>query len=132
MGSEMCIRDSPQTGQFRGALFQVRQSKDGGGLTELHLRGSLAGCRRGDDAVAHAAGKRKAPRRSLWGHDHGGRFRTHGRDSVATVRGTTWQVTDRCDGTVTRVTDGAVTVRDTHTGRRTLVRAGRTHFAPHR
>ena len=63
--------------------------------------------------MARAAAARKPPRRSLWGHDRGGRFRTHGRDSVATVRGTTWQVTDRCDGTVTRVTEGAVLVRDT-------------------
>jgi len=123
--------DGPQTGRFRGAVFQVRQSKDGSGLTELHLRGSLAGCERTTKGVARAAAAGKHPRRSLWGHDRGGRFRTHGRDSVATVRGTTWQVTDRCDGTVTRVTEGAVLVRDTRTGRRTLVRAGQTHLAPH-
>ena len=70
--------------------------------------------------------------RKLWGKDKGGRFRTHGRDSVATVRGTAWTVADRCDGTVTRVTEGAVMVRDRHTGRRTLVRAGERHFAAHR
>jgi hypothetical protein len=121
-----------QTAQFRGALFEVRQSKDGSGLTELHLRGSLAGCRPAAKGVARAAAARKKPRRSLWGHDRGGRFRTRGRDSVATVRGTTWRVTDRCDGTVTHVTEGAVVVRDIRTGRRTLVRAGETHFAPHR
>jgi ferric-dicitrate binding protein FerR (iron transport regulator) len=70
--------------------------------------------------------------RKLWGKDKGGRFRTHGRDSVATVRGTAWTVADRCDGTVTRVTEGAVMVRNRHTGRRTLVRAGERHFAAHR
>jgi hypothetical protein len=48
------------------------------------------------------------------------------------VRGTIWKVVDRCDGTLTRVTEGAVSVRDRHTGRRTLVRAGERHFAPHR
>jgi len=31
----------------------------------------------------------------------GGRFRTRGRYSSATVRGTDWTVTDRCDGTLT-------------------------------
>jgi hypothetical protein len=122
-----------QTGQFRGALFQVRQSRKGGGMTELHLKGgSFAACRPTAKTVARAAGKRRKPVRRLWGKDKGGRFRTHGRDSVATVRGTTWTVADRCDGTVTRVSEGAVMVRDRHTGRRTLVRAGQRHFARHR
>ncbi len=123
-----------QTGQFWGAVFQVRQDRSGKGMTELHLKGgSFAGCRRsGEKTVARAAGKRRKPVRALWGKDKGGRFRTHGRDSVATVRGTTWKVVDRCDGTLTRVTEGAVSVRDRHTGRRTLVRAGERHFARHR
>ena len=63
---------------------------------------------------------RKARRvRKLWGRDHGGRFRSHGRHSHATVRGTRWLTVDRCDGTLTRVTNGAV-VRP------------RLHAAPHR
>src|SRR3712207_6890811 len=37
--------------------------------------------------------------RRLWGRDKGGRFRTHGKNSHATVRGTRWLVEDRCDGT---------------------------------
>jgi hypothetical protein len=122
-----------QTGEFGGAVFQVRQSADGKGMTELHLKGgSFAACRTAGRAAAYAAGKRKKPVRKLWGKDKGGRFRTHGRDSVATVRGTAWTVADRCDGTVTRVSEGAVMVRDRHTGRRTLVRAGQRHFSAHR
>ena len=61
-----------------------------------------------------AGGKRRVVRR-LWGKDKHARFRTHGRDSVATVRGTQWVTTDRCDGTVTRVTEGKVLVRDLRT-----------------
>ena len=67
---------------------------------------------------------RKRKVRRLWGKDDGGRFRTHGRDSVATVRGTQWVTTDRCDGTVTKVLEGAVDVRDRHTGRVVRVEAG--------
>ena len=48
--------------------------------------------------------------RSLWGKDKGGKFRTHGRWSVASVRGTRWLTQDRCDGTLTKVTEGAVDV----------------------
>jgi outer membrane biosynthesis protein TonB len=122
-----------QTGEFGGAVFQVRQDRTGKGMTELHLKGgSFAACRRPGRAAARAAGKRRKPVRKLWGKDKGGRFRTHGRESVATVRGTAWTVADRCDGTVTRVSEGAVMVRDRHTGRRTLVRAGERHFAAHR
>ena len=47
-----------------------------------------------------------APAEPLVGRDHGGRSRTHRRNSHATVRGTRWLVEDRCDGTLTRVTRG--------------------------
>ena len=85
--------------------------------------------------TARSAKKRKASRRSvrkLWGSDNGGRFRTHGRDSVATVRGTRWLTLDRCDGTLTKVVEGAVAVRDRRRGKTVLVRAGRSYLARHR
>ena len=116
-----------------GLDLVVRQSRTGAGTTALRLRGgSFAGCRARPAALAQAAGKRTKRVRSLWGKDSGGRFRTHGRDSVATVRGTTWQVVDRCDGTLTRVTEGAVEVRDRHSRKRVLVQAGERHLARHR
>jgi len=83
--------------------------------------------------LAVTSAKRKRSRRvvrRLWGRDNGGRFRTHGRDSVATVRGTRWLTLDRCDGTLSRVTEGAVAVR--HRGRTVLVKAGRSYLARHR
>jgi hypothetical protein len=116
-----------QTGEFRGALFQIRQSEGGGGVTDLVLRGSdFASCRR---SAALAAARRKPPVRRLWGHDDGGKFRTHGRNSVATVRGTSWVTTDTCAGTRTTVTEGAVSVRDLRRKRTVLVRAGSSYLA---
>ena len=123
-----------QSGTFWGARFKVSQPAAGGGRTDLRLRGGgLGACRTvAREARTVASVARTKPKRRLWGKDQGGRFRTHGRDSVATVRGTTWSVTDRCDGTVTKVAEGAVDVRDRHTGRVVRVDAGERHFAKHR
>jgi hypothetical protein len=99
-------------------------------MTDLYLRGgSFARCGRSLKAAASAADRKRKPVRSLWGRDHSGRFRTHGRDSVATVRGTTWLTQDRCDGTLTVVKSGAVSVRDRRTRRTVIVRAGGRHLA---
>jgi hypothetical protein len=124
-----------QEARFGGGRFVVRQSLDGHGYTDLYLRGRGFGrCADRDSggAVASAATKRRKGVRRLWGRDHGGRFRTHGRDSVATVRGTRWTMIDRCDGTLTKVTEGAVDVRVRRTGRVVRVSAGERHFARHR
>jgi hypothetical protein len=122
-----------QAGRFHGGRFLVSQRRGGGGMTELHLRGgSFAGCRTARGMLARAAAKRPRRVRAVWGSDRGGRFRTYGRDSVATVRGTRWSVVDRCDGTLTRVTEGAVDVRHRHGGRVVRVRAGHRHLARHR
>ena len=125
-----------QQGEFWGARFQIRQSATGDGRADLALKGgSFAGCPRAGARTVSAVAARPARKRKvrrLWGKDDGGRFRTHGRDSVATVRGTRWVTTDRCDGTATRVLEGAVDVRDRHTGRVVRVEAGRRYFAKHR
>jgi hypothetical protein len=97
---------------------------------DVYLRGgSFARCgvaaRRGSGRGAVASKSRRV--RRLWGRDAGGSFRSHGRHSHATVRGTRWLTVDRCDGTLTRVTDGAVVVRDFARNRRVLVRAGHSY-----
>jgi ferric-dicitrate binding protein FerR (iron transport regulator) len=66
---------------------------------------------------------------ALWARDSHGRFRTRGRNSVATVRGTRWSTRETCAGTVTRVMQGAVDVRDLRTGRTVTVRAGHAYLA---
>jgi hypothetical protein len=115
-----------QTGSFRGGMFQVRQAGSGDGMTDIVMRGSdFSVCKRARSA---AAGK-KAPPRRLWSTDSGGRFRTHGRNSVATVRGTAWVTTETCAGTRTTVTQGAVSVRDLHRHKTVLVRAGGSYLA---
>jgi hypothetical protein len=135
---------APQTGQFWGGVFEVRQSASG--VTTLVLRGGdfsacpadtsrvdLASAAARATVRAHmAAAKTRAaatPPRTLWGKDHHGRFQSRGRGSVATVRGTRWKTEDWCQGTVTRVVDGAVAVHDLHLGRDRLVRAGHSYFA---
>jgi ferric-dicitrate binding protein FerR (iron transport regulator) len=58
-----------------------------------------------------------------------GRYRTRGRYSAATVRGTRYTVEDRCDGTVTTVQRGSVTVRDFKRRRTVTVRQGKSYRA---
>ena len=126
-----------QTGTFWGGVFQVRQTRHNRGITDLHLRGGrFAGCRSGVKAGAsalarEAKGKRRVVRR-LWGKDKHARFRTHGRDSVATVRGTRWVTTDRCDGTLTKVSEGKVLVRDLRRQHSVLLTAGHAYLARHK
>ncbi|HET6549449.1 MAG TPA: hypothetical protein VFG79_13370 [Solirubrobacter sp.] len=118
-------------GTFGGGMFVVRQNvRDG--VTELRLRGGSYGrCK--TRALASTASKRRkrAKRviRRLWGRDHGGRFRTHGHNSVATVRGTRWLTVERCGGTLTRVTQGAVEVHNRRNGRTVLLHAGESYLA---
>jgi hypothetical protein len=116
-----------QTGTFHGGLFEVRQPKGTGGMTELVLRGPLPTCPAAGARAAATVAKR--PPRGLWGKDDHGRFRTRASNSVATVRGTEWYVADRCDGTFTRVKRGTVSVRDLKANRTVLVRAGQSYLA---
>jgi hypothetical protein len=124
-----------QAGTFHGAMFQVRQTASGKGMTDLVLRGgNFASCprrRSGATGRAAAVSGRKPPVRRLWSRDSGGRFRTHGRNSVATVRGTRWVTTDTCAGTRTTVTEGAVAVRDLRRKKTVVVRAGHSYLARH-
>jgi hypothetical protein len=114
-----------QAATVHGGLFQVRQPASGKGMTELVLRGPKPTC-----GARAAAVTRRRPPRKLWSSDHGGRFRTRGSNAVATVRGTSWYMADRCDGTYTRVKHGKVSVRELRTGRTVLLRAGQSHLAP--
>ena len=53
-----------------------------------------------------------------------GRFRTSGRNSSATVRGTRWETIDRCDGTLTKVQRGTVVVRDFQKKKNVVAQSG--------
>jgi hypothetical protein len=112
-----------QTGWFRGGRFVFRQSKRG--WVDLYLRGRACATA----SAATAASAAGSGGRRLWGRDHGGRYRTHGRNSHATVRGTRWLVADTCKGTLTRVTEGLVLVTDKVRHKRVLLEAGERYLA---
>ena len=126
-------RGKKQQADFNGGLFKALQSRRGRGLTELRMSsGKFSGCRlRGKrSSVAESARRRYRKRtvRRLRGNGSG-RFRTRGRYSSATVRGTDWTVTDRCDGTLTRVKRGRVAVRDIRRRKTINLRAGKRYLA---
>jgi hypothetical protein len=113
----------PEQADFYGGVFIVTQS---GKVTNLKLSAPLS-CPKGKAA---SASKGKKTRR-LWGSGKG-HFRTSGRLSSATVRGTTWLVQDTCTTTIIRVTQGVVSVRDNVRHKTFTVRAGRKHVARRR
>jgi hypothetical protein len=126
--SAVNTRGKVQSGDFAGGVFRVGQSRSGGGLTDLSLSGgSFVGCATGAGTRALAARSSRVVRR-LRGRAKG-RFRTRGRYSAATVRGTNWTVEDRCDGTLTTVRTGVVAVNDFRKHRNVTVRAGHTYLA---
>jgi len=118
-----------QAGVFTGGVFKTRQSrkKSAKGVFELQLSGSsFASCKAGGRKASIARSRRRI--RRVTGNAKGS-FRTRGRYSAATVRGTVWGVIDRCDGTLTRVSRGKVAVRDFRRRRNVLVRSGKTYLA---
>jgi hypothetical protein len=128
-------RGRTQSGRFSGGVFKVTQSRRARarGLTDLSLTGgSFARCGRASAAgpLAVTSQRRRSRRtvRRLRGNARG-RFRTRGRYSAATVRGTDWTTTDRCDGTLTSVRRGRVDVRDFKRRRTIRLRAGRRYLA---
>jgi hypothetical protein len=116
-----------QTGQFFGGVFQIRQNRAGGGLVDLVLRDNFA-----RNVCGSGAARAAVLSQRVLGLLRGvakGRFRTTGRFSAATVRGTDWGVRDRCDGTLTVVRTGAVVVTDFRLHRTVVVGAGQTYLA---
>jgi hypothetical protein len=116
-----------QDGVFWGSKFQTKQRRRGKGMTTLALRGGSV-CPSSSLAVASRKSKRKR-KRGLWARDHGGLYRTRGNDSVATVRGTRWLTKDRCNGTLTRVKSGVVSVRDLRRQKTVVLKAGHSYLA---
>jgi hypothetical protein len=116
-----------QTATFGGGRFVIRQKH--GAYVDLYLRHRA--CPRVTAKSSHtlASVARAKPGSRLWGRDHGGRYRTHGRNSHATVRGTQWVVIDTCAGTLTRVSRGAVVVRDEVRRKSIVLNAGEHYLA---
>ncbi len=104
-----------QSGDFGAGIFKLLQGRRQKGLTELDIINNLSarqvcttlgkGAR---IASSHLSSKVLGQLNSS-GHGH---FTARGQDSAATVRGTVWSVKNQCDGTLTHVKRGVVTVRD--------------------
>ena len=126
LGSASTHAGKSFTGFFSGGVFAALQSRTG--LTTLPLKGSsFRSCAAPTGRRASAALSRRTIRRMRG--NASGRFRSSGRYSAATVRGTIWQTIDRCDGTLTKVTRGTVVVRDFRKHRNITVRAGKSYLA---
>jgi uncharacterized repeat protein (TIGR01451 family) len=122
-----------QAAFFFGGVFTLRQAAPTA-VTDVVLQGGDTGVcaakktKRTLSAKAPKAKRSKKVIRSLWGQGTGS-FRTRGRYSSATVRGTFWLTADRCDGTLTRVEDGSVTVTDFPKKKTIVVTAGHSYLA---
>jgi hypothetical protein len=107
---------------FQGT-FLVTQGRNG--LADMTLAGgNLKVCGKGAQAVA----AKSTVIRQLWGAGKG-KFRTKGRYAAASIRGTTWDTIDRCDGTLVKVTRGSVTVRDFKLKKNVVVTASHSYLA---
>lgn len=128
-------RGSVQRAEFYDGTFRITQNRRTA-LATMTLVGKLScprsKARRSVIATGRPAAKRKARplrTRRVWGKGKG-RFRIDGRRATASVKGTTWLVEDHCTGTLVRVTDGKITVRDKVRRKTLTLRAGQQRFFP--
>ena len=116
---------------FYGGIFTILQARRPNAVTTLRLEaGNFGICRRAARlaSVGTVAAKSKKPVRRVWGSGKG-RFATQGRYSSATVRGTRWLTQDQCNGTLTRVLQGIVQVRDFRAHKTVNVHPGQSYLA---
>ncbi|MHB8695675.1 MAG: IPT/TIG domain-containing protein, partial [Solirubrobacteraceae bacterium] len=132
-----------QVATLGGAIFGISQSRTGlsKGLTTFGLlegdfpgAPSYASCPGGAGDLPNAGAAALHPTnhmalQTLHANDNHGSFRTTGRYSAGTVRGTVWTTSDRCDGTLTVVKRGTVDVFDNVTRRTVTVHAGHSFLA---
>jgi hypothetical protein len=124
-------RHKRETGVFGGAIFKLTQAHNG--LTNLSLaEGAFKGAPTFATCKAHKAGEASAAASKTLQLLHAsakGKFRTSGRYSAATVRGTKWTIADRCDGTLTRDVVHSVVVNDFVRHRTVVLHAGQSYLA---
>jgi hypothetical protein len=111
-------------GEFSGGLFTPRQTRKNPLVTLSLAGGKLGKCNR----RLPAGGAPKNRGRTLFANVKG-HFRTRGRNSAATARGTKWTMTDSCGGTLTLVRSGVVVVRDFTLRKNKTLRSGQRYFA---
>jgi hypothetical protein len=118
-----------QTADFFQGRFMVSQATTKQAYTQLTLTGGdfKTKCKK-KTRGADGADATDPLVRKLWGKGKG-RFRTKGRYSSASVRGTYWNTEDHCNSTVTRVRQGSVTVQDTVKKKKVIVTSGHSYIA---
>jgi hypothetical protein len=134
-------RHRTNTARLAGGLFSLAQQRTGpskGVSTLALLENAFPGApsystcttkKTGKSVLAGIAKLNPKILQTLSVSDHNGKFRTKGRYSAATERGTFWETEDRCDGTLTIVKRGTVNVQDFHTRKTVIVRAGHSFLA---
>jgi virginiamycin B lyase len=133
------------SGRFSGGEFKLKQ-RSGSTVTVLVLKSSFAVCAAAKPTAApHASAasakkkkkKKKKKQQSkksqtvvnqVFGNAHG-QFATQGQYATAADQGTTWRVSDRCDGTRIAVISGRVTVTDFARHRTFVLRGGQHYLA---
>jgi hypothetical protein len=123
-----------QSGDFSAGVFKLLQDRHQKGLTELDLvegASVRSKCATAGKAQAQTAAKKALPKTvlNLLRATVKGKFKTRGKYSSASVRGTVWTTSDRCDGTLTAVKRGVVVVNDLRRKRQIVLRAGRAYLA---
>ena len=128
-----------QTATLAGGLFNLTQVRNGisKGMTNFNLVESafqgaptFATCKpkykKAGDATIASLSSKTLQLLKVSGH---GKFRTTGRFSSATVRGTIWTISDRCDGTLTHAIRDTVLVDDFVRHKTILLHAGQSFLA---
>jgi hypothetical protein len=129
-----------QKGRFSGAIFKLSQATGGaskGVATLTIVEGAFKGapsyslCKKGGkkkagDASAAAVSSKVL---QLLHASAKGKFKTSGKYSAATVRGTKWTIADRCDGTITHDVTDSVAVTDFVRHKTVILHAGQSYLA---
>ncbi len=131
-----------QNATVAGGVFTLAQARKGisKGLTNFALmEGAFRGAPTYASCEAKGYGKKAADQATvaalssktlqlLKASAHG-KFKTTGRFSSATVRGTIWTIADRCDGTLTHAIRDTVLVADFVRHKTILLHAGQSYLA---
>jgi hypothetical protein len=126
-----------QFGDFGAGIFKLLQARKQHGLTELSVidnhsaRQFCASTGKGKKAAiaARAGGHPSSKVLGRLSANSHGHFTGRGQYSAATVRGTTWSVQNRCDGTLTHVVRGVVSVRDFRKRKTITLFTGQSYLA---
>ncbi len=121
-----------QTGTFGGAVFRISQAHNGLATLSLVEGASFKRAPTYATCTAHKATDATIASSKTLQLLHAsahGKFRTKGRYSAATVRGTKWTVADRCDGTLTHDITDSVAVTDFVRHKTIVLHAGQSYLA---